>query len=108
MSCCLSSSRLKITRRFGRYCFSMISTNFFPKDPVPPVTRIDCSDQFIHPPRHTAADFNVAGVALPASIADFLRIVRIVSRPQSSEEKFGVAFPDPMLECRTNSPVTLG
>jgi hypothetical protein len=25
----------------------MISTNFFPNDPVPPVTRIDCSDQFI-------------------------------------------------------------
>ena len=47
MSCCLSSSRLKITSRFGRYSFSMISTNFFPKDPVPPVTRTACSDQFI-------------------------------------------------------------
>src|SRR5215471_2870588 len=50
MSCCLSSSRLKITRRFGWYCFSMISTNFLPKDPVPPVTKTACSDQFI-PPR---------------------------------------------------------
>src|SRR5580692_5797432 len=25
----------------------MISTNFFPKEPVPPVTRTDCSAQFI-------------------------------------------------------------
>jgi hypothetical protein len=25
----------------------MISTNFFPKEPVPPVTRTTCSDQFI-------------------------------------------------------------
>src|SRR5258707_9529178 len=50
MSCCLSSSRLKMTRRFGRCSFSMSSTNFLPKDPVPPVTRTTCSDQFIHPP----------------------------------------------------------
>src|ERR1700691_22249 len=27
----------------------MVSTNFFPKDPVPPVTRTTCSDQFIPP-----------------------------------------------------------
>ncbi len=47
MSCCFSSSRLRITRRFGRYSFSMISTNFLPNDPVPPVTRTACSDQFI-------------------------------------------------------------
>ena len=29
------------------YYSSAGSTNFFPKDPVPPVTRIDSSDQFI-------------------------------------------------------------
>src|SRR5689334_2013479 len=47
MSCCLSSSRLKIKSFFGRHSRSMISTNFFPNEPVPPVTRTTCSDQFI-------------------------------------------------------------
>ena len=35
---------------FGRYSASMISTNFLPNEPVPPVTRTTCSDQFITPP----------------------------------------------------------
>src|SRR5882762_10028752 len=47
MSCCLCSSRLKITSFFGRYSLNMTSTNSFPNEPVPPVTRTTCSDQFI-------------------------------------------------------------
>src|SRR5438128_7330320 len=34
---------------WGRYSFSMISTNFLPNDPVPPVTSTTCSAQFILP-----------------------------------------------------------
>ena len=81
----------------------MISTNFFPNDPVPPVTRIDCSDQFIpsassrfclnsprvdqdaigllvltatvrHASKRTATGWILR---LPASIADFLNEIRV-------------------------------
>src|SRR4029077_1883242 len=48
MSCCLSSSRLKITSFLGRYSRCRISTNFLPNEPVPPVTSTTCSDQFIN------------------------------------------------------------
>src|SRR3990172_4327974 len=41
ISDCFSSSRLKTTRRRGRCVASTISTNLFPKEPVPPVTRIE-------------------------------------------------------------------
>src|SRR5258705_5064084 len=40
ISHCLSSSRLKIIRRFGLYRFSTTSVKRFPNEPVPPVTRM--------------------------------------------------------------------
>src|SRR5882672_9956317 len=36
---------------WGRYSRNITSTNFLPKDPVPPVTSTTCSDQFINLPR---------------------------------------------------------
>src|SRR5262249_11529056 len=41
------SSRLNTMSFCGRYSFSMISTNFLPNEPVPPVTSTTCSDQFM-------------------------------------------------------------
>src|SRR3989338_3484085 len=40
ISVCFSSSRLNTTSLFGLYFFRTISTNFFPKEPVPPVIKI--------------------------------------------------------------------
>src|SRR3989449_2877303 len=45
ISDCFSSSRLNTTSRRGRYWFSMISTNLFPNEPVPPVTSTEVSLQ---------------------------------------------------------------
>src|SRR5438876_710955 len=45
ISDCFSSSRLNTTSRRGRYRFSMISTNLFPHEPVPPVTSTEVSLQ---------------------------------------------------------------
>src|SRR2546422_36730 len=45
ISDCFSSSRLNTTSRRGRYRFSMISTNLFPNEPVPPVTNTEVSLQ---------------------------------------------------------------
>src|SRR2546428_1307814 len=45
ISDCFSSSRLNTTSRRGRYRFSMISTNLFPNEPVPPVTSTEVSLQ---------------------------------------------------------------
>lgn len=44
ISCCFSSSRLKMMSFFGWYSFSIVSVNFLPKEPVPPVTRTVRSD----------------------------------------------------------------
>src|SRR5207249_5435683 len=45
ISDCFSSSRLNTTSRRGRYRLSMISTNLFPNEPVPPVTSTEASLQ---------------------------------------------------------------
>src|SRR6266851_2940687 len=74
MSCCLSSSRLKITSRLGWYSRNMISTNFFPNEPVPPVTRTTCSDQFIKP-----------GSIISVSASNKCWIVSPILRPRSRE-----------------------
>src|SRR6266542_1115941 len=54
ISDCLSSSRLKMHSRRGRWRASMISTNLWPNDPVPPVTRTDASPQLTGPSVVTA------------------------------------------------------
>src|SRR5206468_9170669 len=45
MSCCFSSSRLSTMSFFGRFSRSRISTNFLPKEPVPPVINTVAFDQ---------------------------------------------------------------
>src|SRR3989441_10790241 len=45
ISDCFSSSRLNTTSRRGRYWVSMIPTNLFPNEPVPPVTSTEVSHQ---------------------------------------------------------------
>lgn len=45
ISCCFSSSRLKMMSLWGRFSLRRISINFLPKDPVPPVTRTVALDQ---------------------------------------------------------------
>jgi hypothetical protein len=49
ISDCFSSSRLRTTSRRGRYVVSIVSTNFCPNEPVPPVISTDASRQFSGP-----------------------------------------------------------
>src|SRR3989442_1340198 len=67
ISDCFSSSRLNTTSRRGRYRLSMISTNLFPNEPVPPVTSTEASLQSSVP-------------SLPLAFTLCLRVVSVGGR----------------------------
>src|SRR3989338_3501262 len=64
ISCCFSSSRLKMISLRGVAVFTRISANFLPNDPVPPVTRMDKFFMVI-PPMVAHSNLCVYGLSLP-------------------------------------------
>ncbi len=93
----------------------MISTNFFPNDPVPPVTSTACSDQFI--PSASSMTSNLISLA-PKPLESLARISRVqpfeqiltngcawldLTLPASIADFPGIGAPCPNLEGRTCS-----
>src|SRR5665213_607793 len=83
ISHCFISSREKITRRRGLYFRNVIGTNVWPKEPVPPVIRIEelaSMDSYL---LRVANEIAVLSDALDTAVADFDDQIAVLQRGEA-------------------------